>query len=81
MQVGDKVKVVLDDEQTPDTERFHGREAKIIDIEFDDASSVTGDGEDNFMVEIEFEDGEKPEIHFRGRDLKIMESRSLQDTD
>jgi hypothetical protein len=37
------VKVVLDDERTPDTEKYHGRKAEIIDIDFDDAGQITGD--------------------------------------
>jgi hypothetical protein len=72
MQKGDSVKVVLDDEMTPDTEKFHGRKAEIIDIDFDDAGSVTGDSEDNYMLELEFENGERPNIHFRRNDVKLI---------
>ena len=73
MKKGDKVKVILDDEQTPDTNQFHGRTAEIVDIEFDDAGSVTGDSEDNFMYSLRFEDGEEPEIHFRRNDIMLLE--------
>lgn len=73
MKKGDKVKVILDDEQTPDAKRFHGRTAEIIDIEFDDAGSVTGDSEDNFMYSLRFKDGEEPDIHFRRNDIMSLE--------
>lgn len=75
MQVGDEVKVVLDDEMSPDTKKYHGRTAKIVDIEFDDLSSVTGDSKDNFMISLKFENGETPDIHFRRRDLKAVNDR------
>ena len=73
MKKGDKVKVILDDEQTPDTEKFHGRTAEIIDIQFDDAGSVTGDSEDNFIYSLRFENGEEPSIHFRRNDIMPLE--------
>jgi hypothetical protein len=48
---------------------YHGRKGRIIDIEFDDASSVTGNPEDNSQYTVELENGEVPDIHFRRRDL------------
>jgi ribosomal protein L21E len=71
-QVGDKVKVVID-EIDPDM-HYHGKKGEIIDIQFDDAGSVTGDSKDNFMYTVELEDGEVPDIHFRRPDLKQIES-------
>lgn len=70
-QVGDKVKVVID-EIDPDM-HYHGKKGEIIDIDFDDAGSVTGDSKDNFMYTVELEDGEVPDIHFRRPDLKPIE--------
>lgn len=73
MKKGDKVKIILDDEKTPDAEKFHGKEAEIVDIEFDDAGTVTGDSEDNFMFTLELENGEVPDIHFRRKDIMPIE--------
>jgi hypothetical protein len=73
MKKGDEVKIVLDDEQTPDAEKYHGRKAEIVEIDFDDAGSVTGDSEDNFMYSLRFENGDEPEIHFRRNDIMTVE--------
>jgi hypothetical protein len=53
--------------------KYHGKTGKIINIEFDDAGSMTGDPEDNFIYTVKLEDGETPEIHFRRRDLKLVD--------
>lgn len=71
LQKGDKVRIVID-KIDPDMD-YHGKEGKIIDISFDDAGSVTGDSKDNFMFEVELEDGEVPDIHFRRNDLKKID--------
>ena len=68
-QVGDKVKLILDKERGPDT-HLHGKKAEIIDISFDDASSITDNPKDNFIYTVKLENGEIPEIHFRRQDLK-----------
>lgn len=73
MKKGDKVKVILDDENTPDAMKFHGRTAEITEIEFDDAGSVTGDSKDNFMYSLKFKNGEEPNIHFRRNDIMPLE--------
>lgn len=70
-QKGDKVKIIID-EIDPDM-NLHGKKGEIINIEFDDAASVTGNPEDNFMYTIELENGEVPDIHFRRRDIKKIE--------
>lgn len=57
----------------PDT-HLHGRKGRIIEIDFDDAGSLTGDSEDNFMYKVELDNGEIPDIHFRRHDLKRIES-------
>jgi hypothetical protein len=41
-----------------------------VDVSFDDAASVTGDSEDNFIYTVKLDDGEVPDIHFRRHDLK-----------
>ena len=71
-QKGDRVKLILDKEVGPDT-KYHGKKGEIIDIQFDDASSVTGNSEDNFMYKVELENGEVPDLNFRRKDLKKME--------
>lgn len=67
-QKGDEVKIIID-EVDPDM-NLHGKKGEIINIEFDDADSVTGNPKDNFMYTIELENGEVPDIHFRRRDLR-----------
>ncbi len=73
MQVGDRIKVILDDEITPDSKKYHGREAVITDIDFDDAGMATGNPEDNFMLQLKFENGDEPDIHFRRNDVVRLE--------
>ena len=68
-QVGDDVKLILDKENGPDN-HLHGKTGEIINVEFDDAQSVTGDSEDNFIYTIQLENGDIPDIHFRRHDLK-----------
>ena len=68
-QVGDDVKLILDKENGPDN-HLHGKTGEIINIEFDDAQSVTGDSEDNFIYTIQLENGDIPDIHFRRHNLK-----------
>ena len=70
-QKGDIVKLIID-EIGPDM-NLHGKRGEIINIEFDDASSVTGYPKDNFMYTIELNNGEVPDIHFRRRDIKKIE--------
>ena len=53
--------------------RYHGKKGRITNIEFDDAGSVTGDSEDNFMYTVELVEGEVPDIHFRRRDLEPVD--------
>ena len=72
MQKGDRVKLILDKEVSPDN-KWHGKEGEIIDIDFDDAGSVTGDSEDNFMFKVELDNGEVPDVHFRKHDIKRID--------
>lgn len=66
---GDQVKLILDKERGPDT-HLHGKTGQIIDIEFDDAGTVTGDNKDNFIYTVKLDTGEIPNLHFRRHDLK-----------
>jgi ribosomal protein L21E len=68
---GDRVKIVID-KIDPDM-HYHGKEGEIVDIEFDDAGSVTGNPKDNFMFKVELENGKVPDIHFRRNDLKKID--------
>jgi ribosomal protein L21E len=68
-QKGDHIKLILDKERGPDS-HLHGKTGHIIDIEFDDAASVTGDSEDNFIYTVKLDNGKIPDIHFRRHDLK-----------
>jgi ribosomal protein L21E len=67
-QKGDQVKLILDKERSPDNQ-YHGKTGEIIDVSFDDAGSVTGDPEDNFMYKVKLDNGEVPDLHFRRQDL------------
>ena len=71
-QKGDRVKLILDKERGPDT-HLHGKTGEIIDIQFDDASAVTGNSEDNFIYTVELDNGAVPDIHFRRHDLKKLD--------
>lgn len=73
IQIGDRVKLILDKEVSPDNQ-WHGKTGKVIDIAFDDAASVTSDPKDNFMFKIELEDGTVPDVHFRRGDILLLEN-------
>jgi ribosomal protein L21E len=53
-QKGDRVKLILDKELGPD-KHLHGKTGEIIDVSFDDAASVTGDSEDNFIYTVKLD--------------------------
>jgi len=72
IQIGDRVKLILDKEISPDNQ-WHGKIGEVIDIAFDDAASVTNDPKDNFMFKIKLDDKTVPEIHFRRDDLILLE--------
>ena len=73
-QVGDRVKLILDKERGPDT-HLHGETGEIIDVEFDDTGTVTGNSEDNFMYSVRLDNGDVPDLHFRRHDLKKIEEQ------
>ncbi|WP_206425056.1 hypothetical protein [Halosimplex salinum] len=64
------------DKVDPDM-KYHGKKGEIIDIDFDDAGSVTGNPEDNFSYTVKLENGEIPDIHFRRQDLKLVKGSEL----
>jgi ribosomal protein L21E len=72
IQIGDRVKLILDKEVSPDNQ-WHGKTGRIIDVSFDDAASVTDDPKDNFMYKIELEDGIVPDVHFRRADIVLID--------
>jgi hypothetical protein len=72
-QVGDRVKLVLDKELSPDNQ-LHGRTGEITDIEFDDLGETTGKPEDSFIYTVELDSGRIPDIHFRRHDLSKLSS-------
>lgn len=71
MQVGDRVKLILDKELGPDN-RWHGKTGRITRIMADAAEDVTGDPMDNLMFEVELDSGETPDVHFRYDDLVLL---------
>ena len=50
-----------------------------MDIEFDDAGTVTGNPKDSFMYTVELENGETPDIHFRRDDLRHADQSPMDD--
>lgn len=71
MQVGDRVKLILDKEVSPDN-RWHGETGTITQIRFDAAGEITGDVRDSLLFEVELDSGETPDIHFRYDDLVLV---------
>lgn len=71
-QKGDHVKLILDKERSPDN-HLHGKTGEIINVEFDDADTITGNSKDNFIYKIKLDNGKVPDIHFRRHDLKKIE--------
>lgn len=73
MQVGDRVKLILDKEVGPDN-RLHGETGTITRILKDAAGDVMGDPLDSLLFEVEVDDVEaQPDIHFRYRDIIRLE--------
>jgi len=72
MQVGDRVKLILDKERSPDN-RWHGETGTITRITADAAGDVTGDEMDSLLFEVELDSGEAPDVHFRWKDLVPLE--------
>lgn len=72
MEVGDRVKLILDKEISPDN-RWHGETGTITRITFDAAGEVTGDVKDSLLFEVELDSGESPDLHFRYEDLVLLE--------
>lgn len=71
VQVGDRVKLILDKERSPDN-KWHGRTGTITGIMADAASDVTGDEMDSRLFEVVIDDvpeDQQPDIHFRWDDL------------
>jgi hypothetical protein len=71
LQVGDRVKLILDKERSTDN-HLHGRKGYIINIQLDDASSATGNPKDNYLYTIQLDNREIPDIHFRRHDIQLV---------
>ncbi|RQG93093.1 hypothetical protein EA462_02500 [Natrarchaeobius halalkaliphilus] len=65
---GDRVRVDIPDELDPDHDRYHGRHGKVVEIMEDDAGDETGNDQDSFLLQVEFDSGET--MGFRGHDLR-----------
>jgi len=75
MRVGDRVKLILDKEVSPDN-RWHGKTGTITAMSADAAEDVTGDRMDNLLFEVDIDglsDEEQPDLHFRYDDLVLVE--------
>lgn len=75
MQVGDRVKLILDKELSPDT-RWHGKTGTITAMYTDAGGDVTGDELDNLLIEVDIDgvrDEAQPDIHFRYDDVVLLE--------
>jgi len=65
---GDRVRVDIPDELDPDHGRYHGRHGKVVEIMEDDAGDETGNDQDSFLFQIEFDSGDT--MDFRRHDLR-----------
>ncbi len=65
---GDRVRVDIPNQTDPDHDRYHGRHGTIVEILEDDAGVKTGNEQDSFLFQIEFDEGDT--MDFRGRDLR-----------
>lgn len=72
MQVGDRVKLILDKQRSPDN-RWHGETGTITRITADAAGDVTNDPMDSLLFEVELDSGETPDLHFRWDDLVLLD--------
>jgi hypothetical protein len=72
-QIGDRVKLILDKERSPDNQ-LHGKTGEITDIEFDDLGETTGKSQDSFAYTVKLDNGEVPDIHFRRHDIELVDS-------
>lgn len=77
MQVGDRVKLILDKEVGPDN-RWHGKTGTITRIMRDAAGDVTGNPVDSLLFEVELDSGEQPDLHFRYDDLVLLEAHERE---
>lgn len=77
MRIGDRVKLILDKERSPDN-RWHGKTGTITRITMDAAGNITGDPVDSLLFEVELDDGETPDLHFRYRDLVALEEHKAE---
>lgn len=62
MRVGDRVKLILDKEVSPDNQ-WHGETGTITRITFDAAGEITGDVLDNLLFELD--SCKSPDLYFR----------------
>jgi ribosomal protein L21E len=70
-QIGDRVKLVLDKEGSPDNQ-LHGKKGEITDIQFDNLGETTGQPKDSFLYKVQLDSGHTPNIHFRRHDLRKL---------
>lgn len=77
MEVGDRVKLVLDKEVSPDSQ-WHGQTGTITRITADAAGDVTGAPVDSLMFEVELDSGETPDLHFRYNDLVLLDENEAE---
>ena len=72
MKVGDRVKMILDKERSPDN-RWHGETGTVARMMIDGAGEVSGNPLDGLLIEVELDSGEVPDVHFRWDDVVLLE--------
>lgn len=77
MQVGDRVKLVLDKEVSPDNQ-WHGKTGTITRITADAAGDVTGAPVDSLLFEVGQDSGETPDLRFRYDDLVLLDEHEAE---
>lgn len=68
LDVGDRVRVDIPDQDDPDFDHYHGCTGEIIDIIEDDAGRQTGDTRDSQLFRVKLSNGRVAD--FRWRDLR-----------
>lgn len=64
----DRVRIDLPDETDPDYSLYHGKHGIVVQLISDDAGELTGDGRDDTIYRVQFDDGSTAD--FRWRDLR-----------
>lgn len=77
IEPGDRVKLILDKERSPDN-KWHGETGVVKEVYADDLGKETRTPVDSLLFEVELDNGEVPEVHFRFDDLVLLEEHERE---